>query len=151
MSPKQIVARTVPKTHYRDYLEKAKQFYGTMMTCLQDREWDAILLLGVHAAISVTDALIVFHSEKRSTSKSHQDAVTLLIQTLPSDPDVKQNATRLSQIINEKHKVEYEPKRFSEKEALEFVKKVERYLQWAQTKLPVAQEEDKIGDFGIER
>lgn len=107
-----------------------------MMICLQDHEWDTVLLLGVHAAICITDALLIFHVGKRSISKSHQDTMYLLIQSLPDKEDVRQNSNRLSQILNEKHSIEYESRRFTEKEARDFVKKVERYFVWVEQQLP---------------
>lgn len=136
MVAKKIQTANVPKTHYSEYLGKGRQFHGVMLASLEDREWDSVLLLGVHAAISATDALLVFHAGRRSISQDHQDVVPLLVQSLPDRQDVRQNANRLSQLLNEKHSVEYEPKRFTEKEALEFAKKVERYLEWAVKQLP---------------
>lgn len=136
MAARQIQTTSVPKSRYADYLGKAKAFQGVMLMCLEDREWDCVLLLGVHAAIRATDALLVFHAGRRSISQAHQDVVTLLLQSLPDREDVRQNANRLSQLLNEKHAVEYEPRRFTEKEALEFSKKVARYLDWALKQLP---------------
>lgn len=136
MVAKKIKTTSVSKENYSNYLGKAKQFYSTMMMSLADREWDTVLLLGVHAAISITDALLVFHVGKRSISKAHQDAVSLLIQSFPNKDGIRQNANRLSQILNEKHKIEYEPRRFTEKEAYHFAKSVERYLNWSLEQLP---------------
>lgn len=137
MAAKKIQTTNVPKTHYSSYLGKARQFLGVMLTSLEDREWDSVLLLGVHAVISATDALLIFHAGRRSISQSHQDVVSLLVQSLPDREDVRQNANRLSQLLNQKHVVEYEPRRFTEKEALEFSKKVERYVEWVLKQLPV--------------
>lgn len=136
MAAKEIQTTAIPRKEYVEYLGKAKEFGTTMTMALQDKEWDTVLLLGVHASLSVTDALLVFHVGKRSSSKAHQDAVPLLIQSLSRQEGIHQNANRLSQILNEKHKVEYEPKRFTEREAFDFAKKVERYLDWARAQLP---------------
>lgn len=136
MVARKIQTAFVPKAHYADYLGKARQFQGVMLMSLEDQEWDSVLLLGVHAAISATDALLVFHAGRRSISQAHRDAVTLLLQSLPDREDVRQNANRLSLLLNEKHAVEYEPRRFTEKEALEFSKKVERYFDWVLKQLP---------------
>lgn len=133
---KNLKTTTVSRTEYLNYLGKAKQFYSTMLTCLQDHEWDTILLLGVHAAISITDALLIFQVGQRSISKAHQDVIYLLLQSLPDKEDVRQNSNRLSQILNEKHSIEYESRRFTEKEARDFVKKVERYFVWVEQQLP---------------
>ena len=136
MAAKKIQTTHVPKVHYADYLGKARQFHGVMLTSLEDSDWDSVLLPGVHAVISLTDALLIFHAGRRSISQSHQDVVSLLVQSLPDKEDVRQNANRLSQLLNEKHSVEYEPRRFTEKEALEFSKKVDRYFEWVLKQLP---------------
>lgn len=136
MTPKKIKTTQVQKSEYSDFLNKAKQFYDVMVSCLQNEEWDAVVLQGVHASISATDALLCFKVQIKSISKNHQDVTRLLKESMPSNEDVKKNADRLSQILNFKHAAEYESKRFTEREAYDFVKFVERYFQWIEKELP---------------
>lgn len=133
-----IQIKTAPETKaaHVNFMGKAQQFYASMMLCYQDREWDSVFLLGVHAAISITDALCVFKLQKRSISSSHQDAARLLMECFPRDAETKKNTDRLAHIINQKHLAEYEAKRFSEKDAAELVKQVERFMTWAKSRLP---------------
>lgn len=133
---KTIKQTAVPKHLYVNYLKKARQFLSTMEFCFQDNEWDAVLLNGLHACISITDAILVFQSGIRSISPNHQDSVRLLDQCLGQDPATSKQTTRLSQIIDEKNKVSYEPKLYNEKEAKKFRDQVTRYFDWATTKLP---------------
>lgn len=132
---KSISTTQVSKNEYIDYLEKGRQFFSAMSMCLEDKEWDAVLLNGTHAVISTNDALCVYKLGKRSSSKIHQDAMTLLEKACPGE-EGKKNSRRLSEILNLKHQVEYEPKRFTEKEARDFVVKVERFVSWAKSQLP---------------
>src|SRR3989338_9739764 len=125
----------VPKSDYKSFQEKANQFFNVMNMCLNDREWDAVLLNGVHSAITINDALCVFRLGLRSTSKMHQDSVRLLIQADPTS-DGKKNATRLADILNQKHEIEYEPRRFKESEARQFAEKVARFKNWAEKHIP---------------
>ena len=131
------IAKTtmVPKSDYKSFQEKANQFFNVMNMCLNDREWDAVLLNGVHSAITINDALCVFRLGLRSTSKMHQDSVRLLIQADPT-PDGKKNANRLAEILNSKHQVEYEPRRFTENEARRFAGQVDRFKIWVEKQLP---------------
>lgn len=131
-----IKMASVPKHLFANYLKKAEQFRGVMEFCFQDREWDAVLLNGLHACISITDAVLVFQAGVRSISPNHQDAVRLLDQYLEKDPDIDKQASRLSQIIDEKNKVSYEAKLYNEKEAKKFYDQVNRFFEWALTKLP---------------
>lgn len=126
---------TVPKNAYKSFAEKADQFFNVMNICLNDREWDAVLLNGVHAAIAINDALCIFLLGLRSTSKMHQDSVRLLIQAVPTH-EGKKNAVRLAEILNIKHKVEYESRRFIENEARRFAVQVDRFKSWAEKQLP---------------
>lgn len=136
MVAQRLSTAKVARNEYLNYLEKALEFYSVMTICLQDKEWDSVLLLGVHSAIGLCDALTVFHGGVRSVGQDHRDAVNLLSQTLSSKEGVGQNVKRLSAIINEKNKVSYEPKRFHEKEARSFAQLVERFMEWGRKLLP---------------
>lgn len=136
MSPKKINAADVSKSDYRDYRSKGMQFFNVMKICLQDEEWDAVLLNGVHAAISLSDAVTVFKLGKRATGRSHQDATILLNQAVSQDDEGRKNSGRLGEILNYKHVAEYEPRRSTQREAHDFAKLVERFIDWAQKCLP---------------
>lgn len=132
---KQIKTTAVPKREYKDYWGKSQQMLRTMRFCLEDHEWDAVVFNGVHACICASDALTVFCLGKRSTSQSHQDA-TILLKQAANSSDAEKYTSRFSEILNLKHLVEYEPRRFDGSEAFDFTKKVERFINWIQTKLP---------------
>lgn len=136
MAAKKLSTTDVPKHAYADFHGKGMQFFTVMQLCFQDKEWDAVFLNGVHAAISLTDAITVYRIGKRSASQSHQDAATLLRQAVPNT-DGQKNAVRLAEILNWKHEVEYEPRRFTQPEASGFTKAVERFSEWAQKQLPL--------------
>ena len=136
MAPKKLSTAEVPRGEFRNYREKGRQFFDVMKTCIQKGEFDAAILNGVHATISLADAVTVFLIGKRSTGRSHQDAAFLLSQAAGQEEEGKRQADRLAQILNWKHDNEYEPTRSSESEAREFEKIVGRFVQWALAKLP---------------
>lgn len=136
MTPKKISTANVPKGEFKNYRDKGKQFANVMRGCLQQGDWDAAILNGVHAAICLADAVTVFLIGKRSTAKSHQDAAFLLSQATGQDEEGRKQAGRLAQILNWKHNAEYEPTRASENEARDFEKIVTRFIQWAEKRLP---------------
>lgn len=136
MAAKKINTTDVSKGEYRNYRDKGLQFFSVMKSCLQDKDWDAALLNGVHASISLSDAVTVFALGKRSSGSSHLDAAVLLSQAMGQDKEGRRNADRLAQILNWKHDAEYEPKRASEREAYDFAKIVERFVEWVRTRLP---------------
>jgi len=136
MAARKINTVDVPKTDYRNFRDKGLQFFQVMKSCLQDGDWDAVLLNGVHAAITLSDAVTAFSLGKRSSSKSHLDASSLLGQAVSQDEEGRRNADRLAQILNWKHDAEYEPKRATEAEAYDFAKIVERFVDWVRGELP---------------
>ena len=97
---------------------------------------DIVTDFDLDASISMNDALTSFRLGKRSSSKSHQDATTLLSQVVSGQEEGKKNVARLSQILDSKNAVEYESRRFSEREARYFSQQVERFVEWAEKQLP---------------
>jgi len=136
MAAKKLSTVEVPKNEYKNYLEKGLQFFAVMKSCLQDGDWDAVVLNGVHASISLSDALTVFILGKRSSSQFHLDASGLFSQAMEQEPEGRRNADRLAQILNWKHGAEYEPTRATEREAHDFAKITERFVEWVRVKLP---------------
>lgn len=132
---KHINTTLVPISRFTEYRDKGRQFLRVMRMCQQDQEWDAAMVNGVHAAISMNDALCVFRLGKRSNGPSHQDAVRLLQQTSSTDK-IQKNAQRLSDILNWKQVAEYTPRRISRSEAGKFAQQVERFFEWAESQLP---------------
>lgn len=132
---KKIKTTEVSKSDYKNYRGKGLELFSVMRMCLEDRQWDAVLVNGIHSVISLNDALCVFKLGKRSTSQSHQDAAILLGQACPEE-EGRKNTRRLSEILNEKNEIEYLPKRFTEKEARSFSTKIERFVNWAEKQLP---------------
>lgn len=137
MAARKLSTTEVSKNEHKNFRDKARQFFDVMQACLRDHEWDAVFLSGVHAAISMTDALTVFRSGQRSTGQSHHDVSDLLEQTWQDAKDISQQCSRLGNILNWKHAAEYEPRRLTEKEARQFAQSVERYIEWAQKQLPL--------------
>lgn len=132
--PKKQSVTTVSPFESEDYLAKGTQFLGVMRLCLEDREWDAVLLNGTHAAISLNDALCSRKLGKRSTGESHQGTVNLLKQACPTE-EGKKNARRLQEVLSWKNLVEYESRRITEDEARKFSTQVHRLADWIKTQI----------------
>lgn len=125
----------VRQSLFTDYRDKGRQFFHVMRMCLQDNEWDAAMVNGIHAAISMNDALCVLRLGKRSNGPSHQDAARLLEQVSATDK-IKKNVQRLLDILNWKQEAEYSPRRMSGSEANKFAQQVERFVEWVESQLP---------------
>ena len=102
-----------------------------MMSGIENENWDAIGLTGVHCAIAMADAVVIKLSGKRSAGDRHMDTCNLLQQTIPKKED-KAQVERLRRIIEKKNLIEYESKRFTKKEAEALSKHVQRFYEWGE-------------------
>lgn len=123
------------ETNWKNYLVKAGQFTETARDALGKKNWNAVGLNAVHAAISANDALTVFYKNARSASDKHSDAVDLFLEVLPKEEKKRELAAHLSWLINRKNLIEYEARLFYEKEAVESLKHTERFVNWILDKL----------------
>jgi len=135
MSAKKIVHQNIFKSEYKNYLNKAEEFYRTMQECFINGRWTSAALEAIHAAICANDALTIFVKGIKCSSPRHEDAVTLL-QGLTELDGVKVNSTHLLRIIKKKNTVEYYGESFSQKEAEEITQHAERFLNWVKSILP---------------
>jgi len=132
--PKKIKTTIVQRSSYHSYLRKAGEFHETMYQAKDRNNWNAVGLNGVHCAISSNDPLLVFCAGIRSTSKNHNVAVDLLSSSIRS-PEIRSKSETLRRILAKKNLVEYENREFTQREALDMIKLVDRFYRWAKEKL----------------
>lgn len=130
MNAKAIKISPVTKKDASNYFKRSQELLQSMRNNLSLRNWNAAVIDGVHAAISINDALTVASAGKRCTSNHHMDAVELLAQSI--SPSLQPDLNRLRKIINIKNHVEYGPSLVLEKDAHEVAKDVERFFSWAE-------------------
>lgn len=126
--------KKVAKTDFGGYLKKAKEFYQTMYQAEKTENWNAVGLNGVHCVISLIDAILVKYSGVRSTEKDHMAVVDLLATSLNID-DISQKSQTARRVIAKKNLVEYEARSFIKSEAIDMIKQVQRFYDWAIDKL----------------
>ena len=117
-----------------NYFQKAQEYRDSMNQALADRRPNAAALNGIHCAISAADSLCVRFHGRRSSSKDHSDAVRLLAE-LFSDDQARHQANRLGIILAKKNQVEYEDRVFSQAEAANLAKQVERFFAWVASRM----------------
>jgi len=124
--------KSVERSEYTIYLKKAKEFYQTMYQAEKAENWNAVGLNGVHATISLIDAILVRHSGIRSSEEDHMVVVDLLASSAGNKiKDIAQKSQTAKRIIAKKNTVAYENRAFIKSEALDMIKQVERFYQWA--------------------
>lgn len=134
MTPKKLKTKTVEKGNYKIYLDKAKDFYDTMLKARDSEKWTAVGLNAVHCAISSCDAMLVFHLGIRSVGEDHMQVADLLSR-VPRE-DIRDEITTLKRIIAKKNVIAYENREFRQTEAVEILKLTERFYSWILSNLP---------------
>ena len=134
MTPKKLKTKTVEKGDYKIYLNKAKDFYDTMLEARNAEKWTAVGLNAVHCAISCCDAMLVFHLGVRSIGEDHIQVADLLTR-LPQE-SVSSEVATFKRIIAKKNLIAYENRDFHQSEAIDILKLTERFYNWALSNLP---------------
>lgn len=133
--PKQISTGGVNKSVYANFLRKAEEFYQSMKDNLDKGSWNSAGLEAVHSAICANDALLIYLHGVKSTSKKHEDAITLLISLVDKEGS-KEAASHLRRLILKKNLIEYEGNLFKKEDAEDAAKHAERFLSWVKNQIP---------------
>lgn len=132
-----VETQKVEKYMYSNYLRKAQEYLEGMKDELVNRRWNLAVLAGVHCAISACDALTVFFSGKKHKGIKHADAAKLLASIEGLDPkELREKSNQFISVLDFKTPVEYDKTVFTESDARELAKRVERFYDWVKEKLP---------------
>jgi len=124
------VARTevLPKSRHTAFMARAREFAQQMDRAAALRAWNAVGLLGVHCVISACDALTV------QRAGQHHAGVIGMVSSLHL-PNSSPSLRQVSNVLDQKNRVEYEAREFTAKEAEEIRQNASRVLAWVTTLL----------------
>ena len=100
-----------------------------MQMNIKEKNWNAVGLSGIHCAISSCDAILAQLFGIRHTSPDHKASADLLrskVQTAES----KKNSERLKRILEKKNLNEYLSRSFTQEDANNIHRDVERFYTW---------------------
>lgn len=123
--------RSVEKTWYLVFLDRAVEFLDAARDCLSRGHHQAAVSNAVHAAIAAVDAVTVFHVGKRSVPQRHEDAVHLLGMLDLPESELEPRARQLRWLLGLKTKAEYTDDLVTAHEAGGSVQDAERLVAWA--------------------
>lgn len=136
MNPRVYKTRKIEQADYNIYLNKAKEFYRTMFQAEKSKDYNALGLNGVHCVISLIDALLVKHVGVRSLEEEHMKVISLLNSSLADKfKDISSKSQAAKRVIAKKNLIEYENRSLVQSEALQVLKHVQRFYEWATDKL----------------
>ena len=130
MAPRHVKTQKVDPSKAPVCFQRGRELLETTVEACDHERWSAAGVTAVHAAISLTDALLIQERGLRCTSPQHMDLVDLLGTELPDVPDVKAAQKHLRHILSEKNRVEYEARVVSEKDARNMLQHLQRFADW---------------------
>ena len=122
------------ESQVQQFKVKALQYRKAMKQAYDSRLWDAAVSNGVHAVILMANAITGRQAGQYYADKDHGQAPEYLKEIV--GPDASKARDQMSRILSLKGLVEYEARGCTSKEATDVVKRVERFLSWAEKKLP---------------
>ena len=132
-----VETQKVEKHLHSNYLEKAQEYLDGMRDELANGRWNLAVLAGVHCAISACDALTIFFLGRKHKGIKHSDAAKLLADIEGLDQkELGEKSSQFISILDFKTPVEYDKTVFKESDARELLKRVERFYNWVNKKLP---------------
>jgi hypothetical protein len=134
MTPKNFKIVDVDKSQYLSYLKKAEEFYASMIQAEKSEHWNAVGLNAVHCAISISDALLVKFSGVRSVETDHMLVVDIIKQNLKLK-GIDEKLGTLRRILAKKSLVEYDNAIFTKRDAVDIIKKADRFYHWGREEL----------------
>jgi hypothetical protein len=129
------MARTeiVPKNRYAVYLSTANEFEEQMVRAVSERAWNSVGLLGVHCVISGCDALTVRLAGQRWSGQDHAGVYGVVSSlNLPGTPVALRH---VSNVLDQKNRIECEARTFSKAEAIEVSRSASRFLTWVRSRV----------------
>lgn len=126
---KKTSKKSVDKSVYSNYLQKAIENYEGAVKILQGKAYNAAVVSAVHSAISAADAYCVYGLGERCTSPKHEDAADLIMSTPYNDKEKVLVSKKFKSIIRIKNMAEYEERLIKPKDAERVVKEAKELLE----------------------
>ncbi len=127
--------RDVSKSHYANFLKKARECFHAAQTSLDNGEWNAAAINAIHCCISACDAMCVYFLGQRHSGEDHNDAAALF-KTIKDTEAIDLNANRILRVLRMKNMAEYEERLVYKSEAEKILKDCERFWEFVQSQLP---------------
>ena len=127
--------KRVDRSDWTGFLAAAEENYASACIILGERKYRAAGILLVHAAIALTDALMVRAGGVKSTGEHHQEAVDLVRELLPTAAGLGPALRHLEAIIHEKNRVSYTGDAFTSNDIARMRTHYERFALWVKQQL----------------
>jgi hypothetical protein len=116
------------------YHRRARQLAGAMRLCQDDMSAyaSAAVLLGVHCAISYSDALLIGFGGARSRGENHREAIAALKRACTRANIEQQGIAQLQKLLSAKTDISYGDKQIDDEQATALCIAAKRFETWAE-------------------
>lgn len=114
----------------RAYVKRSNELWRNAARALDNQEYDACVIMAIHACISLADATCIVHQGARYAGSSHDEAVQYFHDLGIKDEGFGRACRRLAQIIGEKTTSEYGGKNLTTSSAHSIYKNGERFREY---------------------
>ena len=128
--------RRVDKAGFAVYRKRSDQYEAAARRSAELRHWDSAVGNAIHAAISMADALAVWHLGMRCASQDHREAVELFFRLSFAKKEQDENGRHLSKLLELKNAAEYEERNLKAGDWDAAAPHLARFREWAAKKLP---------------
>ena len=121
-------------TDVRMLYEKASQYKRAMEVAYSEGLWDPSVSNGVHALLLMANAVTAQIKKEYYTGQDHDGAAGYLLEV--AGPESKSAVNQMQRIVSMKTTAEYDRRRSTAKDAEDTVKRVKRFFDWADDRMP---------------
>jgi hypothetical protein len=130
--------KAVDRAKLTVHLQRARSLFGAMQLLVDEPQTygPAICLLAVHSAISLSDAILIAYTGKRSIDQNHRFAakpLRALCHTMKADDD---GIKHLAWLVGRKTDFSYGDRPVSDDEVRHAAQTTERYQAWVHKTFP---------------
>lgn len=114
--------------------EKASEYKRAMEVAYSEGLWDPSISNGVHALLLMANAVTAQTKKEYYTGQDHDGAAGYLLEV--AGPEAKNAVNQMQRVVSMKTTAEYDRRKYPAKDAEDAVKRVKRFFEWAEDRIP---------------
>ena len=115
--------------------EKAFEYRSAMEMAYSQELWDPAVSNGVHALILMANAVTAQIRREYFSGQDHDGAAGVFLLEV-AGPESKGAVTQMQRVVSMKTTVEYDRRKYRDKDAEDAVKRIRRFFDWAEKRTP---------------
>jgi HEPN domain-containing protein len=114
--------------------EKASEDKSAMEMAYSEGLWDPSVSNGVHALLLMANAVTAQIKREYYTGQDHDGAAGFLLEVAGSES--KSAVNQMQRVVSMKTTAEYDRRKYTSRDAEDAVKRVRRFFEWAEGRIP---------------